>query len=317
MAISNRGYRLMRLGRQAMSAHPLALFKALRPRQWVKNGLVFIPFIFSVKAVWALDHLEPVPGLLFRLAVLFLAFCAVSSAVYLLNDLLDRKADRLHPVKRYRPIASGQVGVTTALAMMAALGLGGLAVMAALDPLLAAIGLLYVGINVAYCLGAKQLVLVDVIAVASGYVIRAAAGAIAMAVAPSPWLYATTAAAALFIVLGRRYAEVRLAGDNAAQQRSVLREYAGPLIGQLLAISATAAWLSYTLYTVEASNLPSNHTMLLTIPFVTFGLFRYLYLLNNSHQAEAPEELIGRDIPLVVSILCWVGVSALILMFNN
>jgi 4-hydroxybenzoate polyprenyltransferase len=200
---------------------------------------------------------------------------------------------------------------------MIALGLTGLAVMTAINPILGGIGLLYVFINVTYCLGAKQIVLLDVIMVASGYVIRAGAGAVAVGVTPSPWLYAVTAAGALFIVLGRRYAEVRLAGDEAVQQRSVLSDYAGPFIGQLLNISATAALVSYTLYTVEAENLPQNQTMLLTVPFVAFGLFRYLYLLNTNHEAESPEQLISRDIPLLVSTLCWLGASALVLILGS
>jgi 4-hydroxybenzoate polyprenyltransferase len=199
---------------------------------------------------------------------------------------------------------------------MVVLGLGGLAVMALLNPILGGIGLLYIFINLAYCLGAKRIVLLDVIMVASGYVIRAGAGAVAVGVTPSPWLYAVTAAGALFIVLGRRYAEVRLAGDEAVQQRSVLSDYAGPFIGQLLNISATAALVSYTLYAVEAENLPDSHSMLLTVPFVAFGLFRYLYLLNNNGDAEAPEQLISRDVPLLVSTLCWLGASVLVLLIG-
>lgn len=301
-------------GRHLAFIHPVALVRALRPHQWIKNGLVFLPFVFSVKGAWSLENLDPVPGLLLDLLLVFVGFCAVSSATYLLNDLLDRKGDRQHPVKRRRPIASGQVGLPVAMTAMVALALAGLALMAWLAPVLAGIGLLYLAINAAYSLGMKQVVLIDLLAVASGYVIRATAGAVAIDVTPSPWLYATTAAGALFIVLGRRYAEVRLAGDAAEQQRPVLRMYRGPFIGQLLSISATAAWLSYTLYTVEAENLPDNHTMLLTLPIVTFGLFRYLYLLNTSREAESPEQLIVRDIPLLLSILCWVGVSALVLL---
>ncbi|MCH7605564.1 MAG: decaprenyl-phosphate phosphoribosyltransferase [Chloroflexi bacterium] len=296
------------------SYHPVALLQALRPHQWIKNVLVFLPFVFSVKVAWSLENLDPVPGLLFDLVLVFVGFCALSSSTYLLNDLMDRKADQQHPVKRHRPIASGQVGLPTALTVMLVLALAGLALMVWLEPLLAAIGLLYLVINVSYSLGMKQVVLIDLLAVASGYVIRVTAGAVAIDVTPSPWLYATTAAGALFIVLGRRYAEVRLAGDAAEGQRSVLSSYSGPFIGQLLSISATAAWLSYTLYTVEAENLPDNNTMLLTLPIVTFGLFRYLYLLNTSREAESPEHLIVRDIPLLVSILCWVGVSALVLL---
>jgi 4-hydroxybenzoate polyprenyltransferase len=304
-------------GENAVSGRLIALFKALRPKQWVKNGLVFLPFVFAVNQVWSLANLAPVPSLLLRLVAVFLAFCAVSSAVYLLNDFVDREADRRHPIKRHRPIASGKVTASTAIALMVVLGLGGLAVMAVIDPVLGGIGLLYVFINVTYCLGAKRIVLLDVIMVASGYVIRAGAGAVAVGVTPSPWLYAVTAAGALFIVLGRRYAEVRLAGDEAVQQRSVLVDYAGPFIGQLLNIAATTALVSYTLYAVEAENLPENHTMLLTVPFVAFGLFRYLYLLNTNHEAESPEQLISRDIPLLVSTLCWLGASALLLLLNS
>ena len=304
-------------GENAVSGRLIALFKALRPKQWIKNGLVFLPFVFAVNQVWSLSNLAPVPSLLLQLVAVFLAFCAVSSAVYLLNDFMDREADRRHPIKRHRPIASGKVTAPTAIAFMIVLGLGGLAVMAVISPILGGIGLLYIFINVAYSLGAKRAVLVDVIMVASGYVIRAGAGAVAVEATPSPWLYAVTAAGALFIVLGRRYAEVRLAGDEAVQQRSVLMDYAGPFIGQLLNIAATTALVSYTLYAVEAENLPENHTMLLTVPFVAFGLFRYLYLLNTNGEAESPEQLIYRDIPLLVSSLCWLGASVLVLLLGS
>ena len=208
-----------------MAIQPVALIKALRPHQWIKNGLVFVPFVFSVKVAWSPNNLDPVPDMLLKLVFLFLAFCALASATYLLNDMMDRHADREHPVKRNRPIASGKVGVVTAMVLMVVLVVAGLAVMASVDLVLGAIGLLYVCINVAYSLGMKQVVLIDLMAVASGYVIRAAAGAVAIDVAASPWLYATTGAGALFIVLGRRYAEVRLAGDAAAQQRPVLGKY--------------------------------------------------------------------------------------------
>ena len=302
-----------------MAIRPGALLRAVRPQQWIKNGLVFLPFVFSEgqEVAWSLDHLGPVPGLIVRLLVVFAAFCALSGAIYLVNDLTDRKADRQHPVKRHRPIASGKVGVPTAVAVIMALAAAGLAGMFLVDLVLGGIGVLYLAISVSYSLGIKRVVLADVLVVASGYVIRTAAGAVAIEVTPSPWLYATTAAGALFIVLGRRYAEVRLAGDGAADQRSVLSKYAGPFISQLLAMSATAAWLSYTLYTVEADNLPQNNTMMLTIPLVTLGLFRYLYLLNTSEEAEAPEQLIIHDFPLVLSIVAWVATAGLVLILND
>ena len=300
-----------------LALSPLALLKALRPLQWVKNGLVFLPFVFAVDVAWSTDDLGPVPGLLLKLLLLALAFCALSSAIYLFNDLMDRSRDRRHPVKRNRPIASGKVSVPVAVAVMVLLAVVGLAVMILVEPLLGITGGIYTLVNIGYSLGLKQVVLLDAFAVTSGYVIRAVAGAVAIDVAPSPWLFVTTGAGALFIVLGRRFAEVRLAGDSAEEQRSVLKDYAGPFINQLLMISAAAAWLSYTLYTVEATNLPDNNTMLLTLPLVTFGLFRYLYLLNNSEQAEAPEQLIVRDLPLVLSIISWVAASTLVLLLNN
>ena len=295
----------------------VAHLKALRPKQWIKNLLVFIPVLFAINDAWSVGNLEPIPELLLRLVAVFLAFCAVASAVYLLNDLMDREADRLHPTKRYRPLASGQVTLPTAIALILILGVGALAVLFIIDVVLAAMGLLYILINLFYSLGAKRIVLVDIIMVASGYVIRAGAGAVAVEVIPSPWLFVVTGAGALFIVLGRRYAEVRLAGEDAAKQRSVLSNYAGPFIGQLLSISATTALVSYTVYAVEAENLPVNQTMLLTVPFVAFGLFRYLFLLNTNPEAAAPEQLIYRDLPLLLSGLGWVATAVLVLLLNN
>ena len=304
-------------GSTILSSRLVAHVNALRPKQWIKNGLVFLPLLFAINEVWSLSDLAAIPELLLWLVFLFVAFCAVSSSVYLLNDLMDREADRRHPTKQYRPIASGKVTIPAAITLMLLLGFGGLVLMLWIHPILAGIGLLYVFINIGYSLGAKTVVLLDIIMVASGYVIRAGAGALAVGAEPSPWLYVVTAAGALFIVLGRRYAEVRLAGDEAVQQRSVLSNYAGPFISQLISISATTALVSYTLYTVEAENLPDNHTMLVTVPLVAFGLFRYLYLLNISQEAESPEQLISRDVPLLASTLGWIAASALVLLLNN
>ena len=289
-------------------------FRLLRPLQWVKNGLVFLPFLFAVDLAWATDDLEYVPFLLLRLAVVFLGFCALSSGVYVFNDLMDREADRAHPRKSRRPIASGRVGVPLAVLLIAVLTVFGLI---ALGPSLLPVAAIYLGINVAYCLGGKNVMLLDVFAVASGYVIRAVTGALAIEVDPSPWLYTTTGAGALFIVLGRRYAEVRLAGEDAGRQRPVLGRYSQPFITQLLTISATAALLSYTLYTIEAENLPDNNAMLFTLPLVALGLFRYLYLLNHSSDAEAPEQLMVRDLPLLATVIAWLAVSAAVLLVNG
>ena len=292
------------------------LLKALRPRQWVKNLLVFLPLLFAVDLVWSADDLTTLLPHLGRLLALVAAFCAAASAVYLLNDLADREADRQHPVKRLRPIASGAVPAWLALVGTLALALVGLVVMYFLGWPLVLAGSIYLGINVVYSAGLKRVALVDVMLVASGYVLRAVAGALAVGAAPSPWLYAVTAAGALFIVVGRRYAEARLAGNEPSEQRGTLQHYAPPLGGQLLTLAATAALVSYALYTVEGENLPANNAMLLTVPLVIFGLFRYLYLLNNSQDAESPELLMMRDVPLLVSIVVWLAVSAGVLLLN-
>ena len=292
------------------------LLKALRPRQWVKNLLVFLPLLFAVDLVWSADDLTTLLPHLGRLLALVAAFCAAASAVYLLNDLADREADRQHPVKRRRPIASGEVPAWLALVGTLALALVGLVVMYFLGWPLVLAGSIYLAINVAYSAGLKRVALVDVMLVASGYVLRAVAGAVAVGAAPSPWLYAVTAAGALLIVVGRRYAEARLAGNEPSEQRGTLQHYAPPLGGQLLTLAATAALVSYALYTVEAENLPANNAMLLTVPLVIFGLFRYLYLLNNSQDAESPELLMMRDVPLLVSIVAWLAVSAGVLLLN-
>ena len=282
-----------------------------------EERLGVLAFVFAVDVAWSTDDLSQVPDLLVKLFLIAAAFCALSSAVYLLNDMLDRAGDQLHPIKRNRPIASGMVGAPLAVSVMIILAVVALAVMVLVEPLLATAGGLYALINIGYSLGLKQVVLLDAFAVTSGYVIRAVAGAVVIDVTASPWLYATTGAGALFIVLGRRFAEVRLAGDSAEKQRPVLKEYSGPFINQLLILSAAAAWLSYTLYTVEATNLPDNNTMLFTLPLVTFGLFRYLFLLNQNERAEAPEQLIIRDLPLVLAIISWVVVSTVVLVLNN
>ena len=296
------------------------LIRTARPRQWVKNVLVFLPLMFAVDLVWSTGDLETLLPYAPRLGILFGGFCALSSAVYILNDCADRHADRQHPTKHTRPIASGDVSLPLALVACGALALAGMAGLFAVSDapyrVLAIIGGVYLVLNVGYSLRLKSVALVDVMIVAAGYVLRAVAGAVAVGATPSPWLYAVTAAGALFIVIGRRYAEARLAGPDPDAQRATLQQYGPPVGGQLLVLSATAALVSYTLYAVEADNLPDNNTMLLTVPLVIFGLFRYLYLLNNSRDAESPEMLMLRDVPLVTAIVAWVVVAGAVLVLN-
>ena len=294
----------------------LVFIRALRPRQWIKNGLVFVPFLFAVDLAWSPAGLDEVPGLLVQVVVAAVAFCALSAAVYLFNDLLDREADRNHPVKRFRPLASGRVKVPIAIGAMIISMAIGLVLLGLANYTLAGIGVLYLVLNTGYSVGLKRLVVVDVLLVASGYVIRTVVGALVIGVIPSPWLYATTGAAALFIVLGKRFAEVRLAGENPESQRAVLRQYPPQFVSQLLNISAATALVSYSLYTIEAANLPDNNAMLLTIPLVAFGLFRFLYLVHTSEDAEYPEVLIAKDLPMVISVVAWLAMAGTILILG-
>ena len=292
------------------------LLQTMRPRQWVKNLLVFLPLLFAIDLVWSPDDPATLLPYATPLATLFAAFCALSSAIYIVNDLADRRADAQHPVKRRRPVASGRLPVRAAGLAAVGLALGGmLGLLYAAVPL-PLVGSIYLLVNLGYSLRLKRIALVDVMLVAGGYVLRAVAGAIAVGASPSPWLYAVTAAGALFIVIGRRYAEARLAGPDSHDQRATLGHYGPPLGGQLLILSAAAALVSYTLYTVEADNLPDNNTMLLTVPLVIFGLFRYLYLLNHSQDAESPELLMMRDAPLLFAIVAWLVVAGAVLALN-
>ena len=295
------------------------LLRTARPRQWVKNLLVFLPLLFAVDLVWSPADLATLLPYVPQLLILLASFCALSSAVYIMNDVADRQADRQHPVKRSRPLASGLLSVRLAVGGIIVLVVGGMFGLYAISdpvPWLLLIGSVYVLVNVGYSTWLKRFALVDVMIVAGGYVLRAVAGAVAVGAAPSPWLYAVTAAGALFIVIGRRYAEARLAGDGSDEQRATLQYYGAPLGGQLLVLSATAALVSYTLYAVEADNLPDNNTMLLTVPLVIFGLFRYLYLLNHSRDAESPELLMLKDVPLLVAIIAWLVVAGAVLVLN-
>ena len=310
------------LAGMAVLAILAGLLQTMRPRQWVKNLLVFLPLLFAINLVWTPATPASLLPYAAPLAMLCLSFCALSSAVYIVNDLADRDADRRHPRKRRRPIASGRLPVWAAAAAAASLAAAGMAGLLLIPapvpapsplPALALIGVIYLLVNGAYSLRLKHIALVDVMLVAGGYVLRAVAGAVAVGAPPSPWLYAVTAAGALFLVIGRRYAEARLAGDAPDAQRPALRHYAPPLGGQLLTLAAAAALVSYVLYTVEADNLPANNAMLLTAPPVIFGLFRYLYLLNHSADAEAPELLVMRDAPLLVAIGVWVLTAGAVL----
>lgn len=278
----------------------IPLLETMRPRQWPKNGFVFVALLF--------DHKLFDLNSLLRTLLAFVLLCLMSGAVYLMNDLADLEGDRQHPKKRLRPLPSGRLNPATARFAAIFFGLGSLVVAFALSPLLGWqwfgwILLTYALSQIAYTFWLKHQVIVDVSVIAAGFVLRIAAGVAAIEVERfSPWLYVFGGFLALFLALGKRRHELVLLGDGAGSHRAILREYNLDLIDRMLGIVTTSAIVSYTLYTFLAEGLPENHVMMLTIPFVIYGVFRYLYLIHIRHEGGAPEEILLRDRPTQVAL---------------
>ena len=283
-----------------------ALIKTMRPQQWLKNILIFAALVFDGK-------LGVIPDLV-RTFIGFLLFCLVSSSVYIINDLADVEADRLHPKKRYRPIAAGVLPVS--VARSAAVVIVGLSFPLAylLSPSFALVLLSYFLLNLAYSKWLKHVPIIDVFVLASFYVLRVVAGLTIIHVARfSPWLYVVTTLLALYVGFGKRRAELALLADEANSHRKVLDGYTIPLLDQFITIVSAATIGAYSLYTFSAINLPENHAMMLTIPFAIYGIFRYLYIVQIKQGGGAPEEELFRDRPLQIAIVLWGLVVVLIL----
>ncbi len=278
-----------------------AALASLRPRQWSKNLLLFAGLIFAAKlgdgGRWA------------EAVAIFVAYCAASSASYLVNDVRDAEGDRLHPVKRNRPVARGELPTRRALVLALVLAAFAVAVAAALGFASLLFLLAFLALQVAYSLGLKHVVLVDVAVIAGLFVVRAAAGAAAVDVRISSWLLACTALLALFLGLAKRRGELVLVHADATPGRPVLDRYSLRLVDRLLAVVTTATVVVYAAYTV------TTHTawLALTIPFVVFGLARYLALVHRHELGEEPENVLLKDRPVLACIALWVAASALIL----
>jgi 4-hydroxybenzoate polyprenyltransferase len=284
---------------------PLPLLVALRPKQWTKNLIVFVGAVFALRL--------GDPQSVLAASGAFVAFCALSSAGYLINDLLDVEADRTHPTKRRRPIASGAVSGRVAVLTALALALAALIPAGLLLPGFALVAGSYLGLTLLYSVKLKQLVLIDLFVIAGGFVLRAVAGAVAVGARVSPWLYVCTILVSLFLGLAKRRQELALLEGKAGVHRQNLAEYSIELVDQLLNIVAAATIMAYSLYTFSAPNLPSNNAMMVTIPVVLYGLFRYLYLVHQRGQGGSPEELLLSDRPLLATAVAWVGLSVAVL----
>ena len=291
-----------------------ALIVSTRPKQWTKNLLIYLALFFTIEEAWSPQDIELVLRLAVRTALAFAIFSALSGAIYLVNDIFDLQRDRQHPIKRNRPIASGRLPITTAGVTALVLGTAGISAAFVLEGLFGVAALAYVATMVAYTLVLKRVVLLDVFAISAGFVVRAVAGAAVIQVPISPWLYICTGVGALFIALAKRRSELAQAGQSAATQRETLRWYSQALLDQFITVIATSVVMAYSLYTFTAANLPENHSMMLTIPFVVYGLFRYMHLVHAKNLGENPEDIVISDVPLIVSIVLWLATSAAILI---
>jgi len=283
------------------------IIKSLRIKQWIKNGFLFAGIIFDGQ----LFNINA----FFQTTVGFLIFCLLSSSVYYINDVFDKEADKQHPIKSSRPIASGRIQVGTAIFI--ALLMSSLAFIAAyfLSIEFLILCTIYFLLNILYSKWLKHIPILDVMIIAAGFVIRVTAGVSLIKVERfSPWLYMVTTLLSLFIGFGKRRAELVLLSEDANQHRIVFEGYSIPFLDQLITIVSSTTVIAYSLYSFSAPNLPETHSMMLTIPFVLYGIFRYLYLIQIKQSGEAPEELVLKDKPLQLSVLFY-GISVLIIFY--
>jgi 4-hydroxybenzoate polyprenyltransferase len=286
-----------------------ALIKAMRPRQWTKNVVLYAALVFDQQLT-----LGNLPAIL-RTTAGFVIFCLLSGVVYIINDIADVEADRQHPDKRRRPIASGKLPIPVARTFVVIVLVVLIPLSVLLSPAFATIALSYLLLNLAYSFRIKHIPLLDVFAIALGFVLRVAAGVVLIEVARfSPWLYVVTTLGSLYLGFGKRRAELALLADGANAHRRVLDGYTLPLLDQLITIVSSTTIVAYSLYTFSAPNLPENHVMMLTIPFVIYGIFRYLYLIQVKHSGGAPEDVLLSDKPLQASIVLW-GISVLVVFY--
>jgi len=286
-----------------------ALFKTMRPRQWTKNVFIFAALVFDKQLFIVDSFLRTLAG--------FALFCLISSCVYIFNDLADVEADRQHPEKKNRPIASGKLPVSAAwtagiVFIILTLGLAYL-----LAPTFAGVVAGYFLLNLAYSNYLKHIPILDVLIISIGFVLRVGAGVTLIAVERfSPWLYIVMFLLSLFLGFGKRRAELALLAHGAGSHRKVLDGYTLPLLDQYIMIVSGTTIVAYSLYTFSAPNVPENHSMMLTIPFLVYAIFRYLYLIEVEHAGGTPEEVLLSDRPFQISMLLWAVTVIIIFYFS-
>jgi 4-hydroxybenzoate polyprenyltransferase len=282
------------------------LLRAVRPKQWTKNAVVFAAIVFDHK-LFNTSHLAIVLGA-------FICFCLASSAIYLLNDLHDIESDRTHPRKRLRPIPAGLISQPLAWSMVALLVAVSVPVAFLLRQSFGGVLVSYLLLMVAYTYVLKHFVIVDVFAISAGFLLRAAGGAVVLSVPISPWLYVCTILLSLFIGFGKRRHELLLLEGAAASHRRNLEDYSPQLLDQFILISAAATVMAYSLYTFTSPSLPDSHAMMLTVPFVLYAMFRYLFLIHRRDEGGSPEQMLLSDAPLLVCIFLW-GMTTIFILY--
>ncbi len=283
------------------------ILKTMRPKQWAKNAFVFAALVFDGQ----LTALRP---LLITITA-FILFCLASSLVYIINDLADIESDRAHPQKKKRPLASGQLAKKTAITAAVIISLLIFPTAFLLDLAFGLILSAYFILMLAYSLWLKHVPLIDVMILSAGFVLRVAAGVVIIVTKRfSPWLFVATTFLSLFISLGKRRAEIQLLAKEAGSHRRVLDGYSLDLLDQLLTIVLSATLMTYCLYTFAAEVTTGNYAMMLTIPFVIYGLFRYLYLIRIKHIGGAPEEIVLTDRPMLAAVGAW-GVTVIAILY--
>lgn len=283
------------------------IIKLLRPSQWIKNGVVLAGLIFSGKA--------GATGLVEMSLLALAAFCFLSSAVYVLNDLIDRERDRAHPLKKNRPIAAGRISTGTAGALFLIMGLIGMVISFLINTNVLIVSICYVLLMVFYTFWLKNIVIIDVMTLAGGFVLRALAGAVAIDVEFSSWLLIATFVLALFLGLGKRRHELILLEANASEHRRSLEKYSPYLLDQLIGVVTASAVITYLFYTLSAdvsAKLGTNY-LFVTVPFVIYGIFRYLYLVHKEERGGSPTTLLLTDKPLLIDVLLWLATVIIIL----
>ncbi len=295
------------ISKKSNSLPLLPFFLSLRPRQWTKNAVVFAGAFGAGQLFHVVSFMRASLG--------FLIFCGLAGVIYIINDLTDRERDRLHPRKRYRPIASGALPPLWALCGAIALLIACLSGGIVLSLPFFGLSVTYVILMLSYSYFLKQEVFLDVLAISAGFVIRAAAGAAVVKATISPWLLVCAALLALFLGFSKRRHELLLLGDQAPIYRTVLQLYTPELLDELIAVVTSSTLVAYSLYTFFGENVPQNHTMMLTIPFVLYAIFRYMLLIHRPDGGGNPDELLLQDRPLLIAIILWAITAISVLYF--